>query len=388
MQVVNWNKGTTDSKGTQQAQDAQQGDRFTRYLQASHRAKLRPWSGILSIFPMGLVRDRIYHKGANEVQLPIRFRSPKGSNGLPRAGKVLIEDGIPYLWDQAKNRRLALVLWTVTLPTRYLDGSEISEDEHKTLLKEWAEITRRLLQELKREQDRAGIPAKYLYCVEPQEKRWKKYKVFAPHIHCCLLNAWDPKKRNPLKDQGFENSGYWALEAPVLDQIFARIVSSVLGKPVDCSAACNIEHVKGMRGLFEYMAKFGKMGRYLSKGSQLLQELKEHGWGSYLPSNWYGSDKETRRQVRASQVVIDLPESDLETILGVFQQADLDSMYESDRPLFRGLRLKAVEDLPYPVALSGQVNRLSDIPRVLEWIYKLPDLICQSYHLLQVKLSC
>jgi hypothetical protein len=234
---------------------------------------------------MGLSSDHNSRKGEVKSRTDAinpDCRGVRGSGGLPKWGKELLEDGMIYLFNLAKAQKMSLVFWTITIPTFCVDGSPITPKDHQLILANWSELVKRIFEELAREQTRLGLPAKWLHVVEPQEQRWREHRQFAPHIHAVILNRYQDG---------------WMLSHETTDRIVQRCFSNLLGKPVDVRSACNLAPIHGMSRLAFYLTKLGKIGRYLSKGSRLMGEFREAG--VTLPSSWYGSDAETRQIVRA-----------------------------------------------------------------------------------------
>lgn len=311
--------------------------------------------------PMGLVGDRISHKPSPEN------RAPRGSNGLTKLGKELIEDGIIYLYrfntgivDYARSNQL--VFWTHTIPTHYADGSPLTTEDHQRILEQWPEITRQIFQEISREQERLNIPSHYLYVVEPQEERWERYGQFAPHIHAILCNTWDKEAFAPGQ-KGFEAKGSYLLRIEKLDEITERVYSNILGRCPNMAAANRADTLRGMKALFFYLSKFGKIGSYISKGSKLLGELRS--CGVTLPSSWYGSDAETKFEVRSSVYLERGHQESIPEFRERLEQINRSREEEERSPLFRPGWVVEVADCPWPVSFICQCSRLSDIPIML-----------------------
>jgi len=331
--------------------------------------KYRSLSGRVVAYPMGLSASLISHKsGMNPDN-----RSPRGWNGLPTAGKELLEDGVILLHQLAQAEKFRSVFWTATIPTCYQDGSRLSEADHRQVLANWSEVVRQVFQELTRLYERKGLPKRFLYVVEPQEQRWHGEGILSLHIHAILVNRWNPNKRNPLKDKGFQKTGYWEVETEETDQILERVLSHLLGKAVDCRSACNLESIKGMSRLSFYVTKLGKIGRYISKGSKILEEVKSSKWANVLPSSWYGSDCQTRQEVRASVITIEVDASSLGEVRDQLQAVSDKFEVRHQRPLLRAPHLVTVENDggETAVALVTNCNRLSDVPVLTEALLSL-----------------
>lgn len=331
--------------------------------------KYRSLSGRVVAYPMGLSAPLISHKSGMNPE----NRSPRGWNGLPTAGKELLEDGVILLHQLAQAEKFRSVFWTATIPTHYQDGSRLTEADHRRVLANWSEVVRQVFQEVTRLYERKGLPKRFLYVTEPQEKRWRDEGILSLHIHAILVNRWNPKKRNPLKDKGFQKTGYWEVTTEETDRILERVLSNLLDKAVDCHSACNLESIKGMSQLSFYVTKLGKIGRYISKGSQILEEVKKSSWYNVLPANWYGSDALTRQEVRASVITIEVDASSLGEVRDQLQALSAKFEAKHQRPLLRSPHLVTIEDDggETAIALVTNCNRLSDVPAMTEAILSL-----------------
>jgi hypothetical protein len=322
----------------------------------------------MTFYPYGFIQGSYLSQAQKTPHRRPVERRQRGAGGLSRLGKELIEDGLIHLWHLGRSLKLALVFWTITMPTHYKDGSPLTEDDHKLLLLQWSDLMKRIFEELGRLQQRSKLPKRHLFVIEPQEKRFRNRGEFAPHAHAVIVNRWNPLKRNP-KDRGFQNSGDWEITTNQTDNIVERIFSNALGRSVDCSSSCQLESIKNnFDGLYFYLTKLGKVGRYISKGSKMLDEMAAAGWEEYFPRSWYGSDRETRDTVRASVTTFDLGETNLADIEAGLKRESLEHQWETGHPLFTDPYLIRVEDLDCPVALTARVYRLEDIPAATEAI--------------------
>lgn len=349
-----------------------QGDRASLepiLLNDEQAVRMRSLTGKTTIYPMGLSDVGNSRKEPPKPE----DRAMRGSNGLPRAGVELLEDGIVLLYQKAKAALSTLVFWSMTIPTRYRDGLLLTLEDHCYILQNWSEVVKRVFEEISRLYERKGLPNCFLYVVEPQEERWTEYRVFAPHIHALLVNRWNPLKRNPRKDKGFAASGYWEVTTEETDAIVERVFSNLLGKSVDCRAACNIDSVKGIKQLMFYLSKLGKIGSYMSKGSTYLEDIKATPYGRLLPANWYGSDKQTRQEVRASVVTFTIGKGTLGEVRDQLTQQSELFKQQHGRPLFTTPHLvtTAYQEGQLAVALVSRVYRLEDIPIAMGYLMEL-----------------
>jgi hypothetical protein len=207
-----------------------------------------------------------------------------------------------------------------------------------------------------RELARLGLPERFLYVVEVQEDRWKEHGVFAPHLHTVIPNRWT-------------NGGY-LLRYETTDGILGRILSNVLHKPVNVSSACKLQPIHGIGQLADYMTKFERIGRYLSKGSKMLAEIR--ATGVPLPKSWYGSDLDTKQQVRASLLTVRVEDTDVSRL------AEAIDLVEAclGRSIFTMPFLVEIEGVEWIVSSVTKVKNLVDIPHALPLL--LPLLVDSS----------
>lgn len=275
-------------------------------------------------------------------------RSPRGSHGLPKRGKELIEDGLILLFEKSKIQKVTPVFWTATLPTHYRDGSSLSQEDNRKLLESWPEINKRVFEELGRELERLGLPTWFIYVIELQEKR------LTPHIHAILPNRYDDG---------------WKLNYSKTDEIWGRVLSNILGKEVDVSTACRLDPIHGMSKLSDYLQKFGKIGSYMRKGSKALEAAKRAGIP--LPKSWYGSDLETKQAVRNSVINTHVDDTNMSILNDAINQAEIDA----GKPLFSPVYLFEKDGLDWVCSALFQVKNLTDIDLALSHL--LP-ILCDT----------
>ncbi len=304
-------------------------------------------------------------------------RSPKGFNGMTRKEKELIEDGLVLIWMERKAapKRRAVFL-TLTIPTHYDDGTALGDAGHRKILRNWSEVVKRFNEEWVRECERYGIPGRYVYAIEPQEDRWKDTGIFAPHMHLVGLNGWDDSKKDPRFDQGAKASGYYCITTEDVDNISKRIYSNLLGKPVNCAATTNLKPLGRIGKLYTYLSKLGRIGSYLSKGCNDMQQIRQSSYSSLMPSSWAGSDKETRLTVRGSEDRYVIGYTDLGTAKLAIEKINDDYEALHGHRLFTTPHLVTVPNGKgeMPVALVFQVKNYKFKDDALKYLSKEVDI--------------
>lgn len=275
-------------------------------------------------------------------------RMPRGWHGMTKLDRELIEDGVSILWNQVKQMdvgqgRLAqLVAWDITRPTTYADGSKISALEHDRINRNWPVLLNSINHELIRAQRRLEIPARYIFATEINPKHWRNYKELYIHNHGIICNIWD------------KATGSYVLSQAVTDDIAKRAYSNFLGKEVDVKSCCKLTTINSVAGLASYQSKFRKVGKYLSKGSILLQEVRKELPACLSGMSWVSVDKETRQMARASVDKVQL-QGDIKTFREVVEDLNRDHEMRTGRPLFSDPWQYVKDDVPYVASLIFNV---------------------------------
>jgi hypothetical protein len=171
-------------------------------------------------------------------------------------------------------RRTDLTFGTVTLP-------RLNRREMRLVARAWPKITRRFFEELKREALRNGLlDWELVFVTEIQIQRWYRSGEVALHLHFLC-----PGRRH--------RHAPWVLTPQRVTEIWSRVLSSAIGRPVDCRAAIRLEAPRG--------SLQNELGKYLSKGCSVIREVVAAGLGDLLPSAWWGAASSTKRSVHANK---------------------------------------------------------------------------------------
>lgn len=168
-----------------------------------------------------------------------------------------------------------LGLGTITLPS---EAQGLDKTDLWYLCTIWGTVQKRVLQEVKRLLERKGAPTEFIAITEFQEKRYRRLGELAPHIHFCYVAK--PTSR----------PGNYYLTPDELRTIVNRVLWKVLGRdedvargedvpPIDCSNTVNLQILK--KSAANYLSK------YMSKGGEILQQLKDDGLEDAIPNQWW-----------------------------------------------------------------------------------------------------
>lgn len=221
----------------------------------------------------------LFIEGAKSSRKP---RGSYGSHGITKFGKCFVRNSAILLERKYGKSRLGFV--TCTLPV-------FTESIQRRINSVWGEIVRRFYQKIKRHLKKLGVAFKYVGVTEIQEKRFRKYGLPVPHLHfvyvskgsknsryymyiCQIHRAWNCAIR-----EGIAYSGY-PYKHPVFDDC-----GSVHAKVVKKSVAAYL-------------------GKYVSKGCNVLNAMKEAGWTEF-PKQWWNADTSTKMLFKDSIVHLD-----------------------------------------------------------------------------------
>jgi hypothetical protein len=157
-------------------------------------------------------------------------------------------------------KRLAFL--TLTLPGE----SFISLEQLAKCNEYFHELLRQFCQILKRKLKAAGVSQEYVCSIEVQEERWRTRKEVALHAHLVFQSR---KHRTSKK---------WILGKYEVARIWRRLVCNLLGCRLSWYNGTRIESVQKSASRY--------LGKYLSKGGKVIDEIIEAGRRDELPSKW------------------------------------------------------------------------------------------------------
>lgn len=209
-------------------------------------------------------------------------KTRRGLNGMSNRQKRSVRSSAWVLSDEVKGR---VGFYTVTIPS---PSHGVSDEERTQLNESWGGsdgVIKRFHQEIQRELERRRLPQLYVSVAEFQEKRWQKTGQLALHQHVLL----------PVSKY---RAGGYEFTSGRLREIWGGVLESVLGHPVDVSAAVDTKKVKNPEVVAKYLSK------YMSKGGKILDELKGLGMDSQIPCSWWSSSQTLKRLVEERTITL------------------------------------------------------------------------------------
>lgn len=220
------------------------------------------------VLPLGLSNPLNSHKPPKAASAGERAR--RGQKGISSEAKRLIRSELSIMEQMFGKDNLSFL--TCTIPTA-------SEEKFNLLVSRWAEIVRKFIQALGRKLELKQVQALIVAITEIQKLRFIKYGVVAPHLHIVFPG------RNSRNEP-------WAIGIKEITALWQRILENELGHEIDCKAATNIQKVKV--SVKRYLSK------YMSKGGEILEEIKAAGLGDLIPTSWLYSSKPLKDAAKAA----------------------------------------------------------------------------------------
>jgi len=196
-----------------------------------------------------------------------------GLKGIPRSGRYRILEGATVL-QQRHGKRLGF--YTLTCP--YTQVEHIYEFNRN-----FAEITRRFFQELKREYSRVGVTFAYVAAYEIQGERFRETSIPVLHFHwvspCYLPNSYQ-----------------FVIGADAIRSIYARVLCSVVAPPPSCDSALDAQVIK--------KSASGYLAKYLSKGGDEISAVADVA-PSQLPRKWWSMSKNVLCAIKRTTIELE-----------------------------------------------------------------------------------
>ena len=229
--------------------------------------------------------ERSPHMGLSDVlnshSRPEPNRKPN-NKGLTTYAKRAVKSGVALLFrDQGRKN---LTFFTGTLAPRSC-AEEVEANQ------QFYEVVRQFNQMVTRRLRSHGIEPLYVGVVEIQEKRFKDKGQLALHYHMLY--------------PGKAADGSWVVGKGEAQQLWAKAVSNATGRQEGFQGWTRVEKPK--RSLKQ------ELGKYMSKGNQIVREVKEAGRADELPKQWWSMARALVNQVKAE--VVELTDDDASLFL-------------------------------------------------------------------------
>lgn len=201
-------------------------------------------------------------------------RTRNGQKGMTPLAKRSVRSSAAIF--EERYGRECLSFGTFTLPV-------LEYSEHHKISSEWPAIMKTVRQNLERLLVRRGLPGEVLIVTEIQEKRYRQWKVICLHAHVLF-----PGRKSKLDP--------WAISKDEFRNVWQVPLENRLGRPVDCRYATRIEAPR--------KSLKAEMGKYITKGGKLLDEIVQSGKGDWLPTAWWNCSESVRKEERDRRITL------------------------------------------------------------------------------------
>lgn len=203
-------------------------------------------------------------------------RAPKGSKGLNRRGASKIKASAFVMERYIGRDRLTFL--TTTVPEEaYVIGGCNGVDVNEA----WPDIIHRFNIMLQRAMQSRDLTPTYVYVTEVQEGRYKDTGRVALHAHYLL------RGRGPGKST-------WALTHKDYQRMWRKALEQTIGAEIAGPLIVDVQRVK--------KSAVAYLGKYMSKGGEVVDEIVEAGGSNQLPSHWWGSTRGLKERVKRDTV--------------------------------------------------------------------------------------
>jgi hypothetical protein len=164
---------------------------------------------------------------------------------------------------------------TVTFPDL---GPELNE----VLYTSFNTFVSRFMKELKRELQRHGLPLTMLAVLEIQPKRYER--TGEPYLHIHYVH------------QGRLKGETWVVTTEWVRRLVKRLIENIVANEVPLPVV-RLEQVK--KSVASYL------GKYMSKGGEMVNKAVEDGFVGWIPKQWYRSTRDLVQEVRKRTAVME-----------------------------------------------------------------------------------
>lgn len=199
-----------------------------------------------------------------------------GLKGITSYGRKVVRN-LAYLMEKRKGRH-KVAMGTLTLPS-------FTDSQMRVIATKWAYLTSRFFQECKRKYEKYGKRFRYVSVTEVQPKRWKARGEVGLHIHFLF----EPTYIYSIQE--------WAMPDNWIRETWQRLLSNIL------SSEQVVPYPNYRRDMIEVSAA-AYMGKYMSKGADMIADIIEQKGVSVIPSQWWSADSVSKKELRSKIISI------------------------------------------------------------------------------------
>lgn len=190
-----------------------------------------------------------------------------GANGITSYGARRVRNGCYVLEKNAP--KFSTVFSTCTVPA-------LPVEDMRLLHERWYKVVETFRRKLTRHLRHQGLSGESVSVSEIQSKRYERTGIPVLHLHTVFA--------------GRTKSGKVAVSKEAHDNMWRdALMVGVCGPVVQLRSACNLQWVKKSAESY--------LGKYMSKGTQIVRELCEGGFEGWLPKQWWSMTRSLGKRI-------------------------------------------------------------------------------------------
>lgn len=223
------------------------------------------YSGLVRLmFGPGLISPKKFRQTSST-------RKRTGVDGITSYGRRQLKNGAALVERIAGRSQTTFATCTLPgLPAE--DILKLGQNWNKVIDSYKRSMTRLLI--------KRGLTPNIVIASEIQPKRSEREGIPVLHIHAVF--------------QGRKKGRPWAISTDEHDAVWQNAISAVVGYPVPCPRACNMQQVR--------KSASGYLGKYLSKGVGSTEKWKELGLQDYLPKQWWSMTRSLKTLIDKNKI--------------------------------------------------------------------------------------
>lgn len=240
----------------------------------------------------------------DKCQESSQIKKRYGQNGMTGYGRKCVRN-LCFLMERDMGCS-HLNFGTCTVP-------RLTASEELIVCRNWSEVVRYFFQSLRRRYAaRCKGDFRYVSVTELQPKRWQNRGEVGLHLHFLYEKIYDPERGEHVFSDNFLRTAWHS----ALSSVLGRFSADGDDDPSLVVPMFRRETVTG--GVDKYLAK------YMSKGGELLREVKEKKPDVVLPAQWWSTDSVSRRNLKSETIT--LPEELASLLLDAIVCVGVDSV--------------------------------------------------------------
>lgn len=194
-------------------------------------------------------------------------RGVYGKHGITNYGKRVLKNSCILLQQRFTRKKLGFA--TCTLP-------DMGREMLQCITANWSQVVRRFLQKARRFHEKRNLPFIYVGCTEIQEKRFERTGLPVPHLHFVYVS-----KHSVSSGYTCDTRSYYTWWNEAVNEILcAHGFRAIMG--VD-------GHVGSVKLEVIRTSASGYLGKYISKGVNVVKAMQEKGFEEFPKQWWFAS---------------------------------------------------------------------------------------------------